>query len=293
MAQKPQAIRRRPIIFSYQDYCPFMADQISWLKATAPPSAKVTLHSLTKKAGLNGYDFLGRVLKGKRNLTISSIPGIVKALKLNRAESDFFTDLVMLSRAKNSEERSFYSHRLIKHKRFQKAHPMTRSQARYLSEWFLPAVRELVALPGFKEDPNWIAKRLEPEITPAQAQKAVKDLLEMGFLGRDEDGSLIRTHGSINTGDEFLSPLISDFHRSMARKGLESVDRYEVDSRNLQAITISLSEENRLKLWELMSRFRQEVSSLADQKKDPNGVYQVNLQFFPLAPKDKDPEGTQ
>jgi uncharacterized protein (TIGR02147 family) len=231
-----------------------------------------------------------RVLSGKRHLTLTSLAGICRALELNQAARHLGTDLVLLGRAKNNAERSFYSQRLVGSRRFQNAFPLRSSQARYLSKWYLPAIREMVGLPGFKDDPEWVAKRLEPEITSAQAKRALEDLIKTGFLKREKKGKLKQAHGVLDTGDELLSPLVRDYHRSMARKGLEAVDRYEVEQRNLQGVTISLSEENRERLWEMISRFRQEVVSLVDQSKDPKSVYQVNFQLFPLAPKDKEPE---
>lgn len=57
-------------------------------------------------------------------------------------------------------------------------------EAAYHSTGYLPAIRELVLSPSFREDPEWIASTLRPPIKPIEARQALDTLLELGLLQR-------------------------------------------------------------------------------------------------------------
>ena len=76
---------------------------------------------------------------------------------------------VGFNQAKTSVERAQYYDKLTGFQRYRQAHKLELAHAAYYSEWFMPAIRELVAAGSFREDPEWIADQLIPPITPVQA----------------------------------------------------------------------------------------------------------------------------
>ena len=103
------------------------------------------------------------------------------------------------------------------------------------------AIRELVLLPDFKEDPEWIAKKLSPPITPRRAKAALEVLQDLGFLKRDEkSGRLIQSERNITTDREVVSLAIANFHRQMMQQASESIERTRAAKRDISSLTLAL-----------------------------------------------------
>ena len=143
-------------------------------------------------------------------------------------------------------------------------------------------MRELVGIAGFKEDPEWIAKTLTPNITPQDAARALDDLQKLGLLTRDTAGVLKQSDSVVSTGDEVASAAVAQFLKIMALRGIESVDHVAAKDRDVSSVTLTLSEENFQRCKTLVQKFRKELLALANDDKNPEAVYQINFQLFPL-----------
>ncbi len=51
----------------------------------------------------------------------------------------------------------------------------------YFSKWYNPAIREIVMFGGRNYTPEQIASSLNPKITPREAERALKLLMELGL----------------------------------------------------------------------------------------------------------------
>ena len=61
-----------------------------------------------------------------------------------------------------------------------------------LKEWYYAVLDEMTCLNDFKEDYQYLAKRLSPELTPQAIDIAIKDMLQLGLIERDAKGKLRR-----------------------------------------------------------------------------------------------------
>lgn len=280
-----KAESRKLNIFEYDNYRSFLKDLYASLKKE---KSAFSFRFFSKQAGFRSPNFLKLVMDGKRNLSADGVGKFAKALKLNKEETNFFRNLVMLNQAGTVEEKKYCAEQLIRHRFYKKVYPLRQAQYDYYSNWYFIPVRELVGTVGFREDPAWIAHRLVPPITASEAEKALKELEQLGLIKRDETGKLIQTDGFISTGDEVASTSVAQFHKEMMQKGAESIDRFPNTEREISSVTIGLSEENSRQVKELIQRFRRELLAIAGQDQKATGVYQVNFQLFPLTKK---PEG--
>ena len=139
------------------------------------------------------------------------------------------------------------------------------------------------ATEGFREDADWIARRLKPAITAAEARRALEVLLQLGLLRRNSSGKLEQSEALITSGDEISSAAIGQFHREMIRKGGESIDRFPGAAREVSSVTLGLSEAGQLQVKTLVQRFRKDLLEIAARERGPTGVVQINFQVFPLA----------
>jgi uncharacterized protein (TIGR02147 family) len=267
-------------IFEYDNYRVYLKDLYKFYKETKP---QFSYRYFSQKAGFRSPNFLQLVIEGKRNLSPESIEKFTNALKLAKKEAEFFRILVHLNQARTVGEKKIYAEQLMQFRPFRYIHPLRQDQYRYYTDWYNIPIRELTTLPEFSEDPAWVARRLIPSISPQQAQKALDLLLQLGLLKRDETGRLVQTDAFISTGDEVMSTSVANYHRTMIEKGAEALDRFPMPDRDISSVTMALSDKNFREIKALIQRFRKELLAIADQDQDPEGVYQVNFQLFPLA----------
>jgi uncharacterized protein (TIGR02147 family) len=222
------------------------------------------------------------VIDGKRNLAPDTAKRFAKVLKLRNGESRFFADLVMFNQAKTNEEKNHHYKKIARNRRFRKAHHITRDHFEYLGKWYYAAIREMVTLPDFRDDPAWIAKRLKPSISKAEAEAAIEVLLKLGFIEYNDDKRLVTTDEGVRTDDEVKSLAAANFHREMIKRAHEALSICGAKNRNISSLTVAMSKDNFKKLKDRIHEFRKEVLALLEDGSDPDDVYQLNLQLFSL-----------
>lgn len=266
-------------VFEYDNYRQFLGDVYRTAKENDP---KFSFRYFSRISGFQSPNFLKLIIDGKRNLAITSIEKIAKALKLKKEEALFFHHLVLLNQATTSEEKKVHTEFLLRSKVFKKMYPLKESEYNYYSEWYFVPVRELVNLKGFREDPDWIAKQLNPSITAQEAKKALSELEKLGLIKRNELGQLIQTDHNVETPNEVISPLIRLYHKEMLNKAGESIDRFPREKRDISAVTITVSDSGIKKVKELIQQFRKDLLEITSIEPNAAQVYQLGFQFFPL-----------
>jgi uncharacterized protein (TIGR02147 family) len=140
----------------------------------------------------------------------------------------------------------------------------------------------MVALPGFRGDPEWIAEHMVPPIKVAEAKKALEDLLNLGLVTRDENGKLIQSEALLTTPVEVSSSYIANWHKEHIKKAAESIDLIPREKRNISSASFGFSKKNIKILKEMTDNFRKEVVQLASEQDDKDILMQLNIQVFPL-----------
>jgi uncharacterized protein (TIGR02147 family) len=269
---------KRPVIFEYSNYRAFLNDYYLWAKAD---QAKFSFRYFARIAGFSSSASLKRVIDGERNLSLEAISKFAKALKLNGEESTFFRNLVLLNQAKSIDDRILFAEQLMRSRSFKNMNPLKEFQMNYFARWYTIPIREMVALPDFQEDPHWIAAKLSPSISVADAKRSLDELLILGLLKRDEAGRLVQADQVI-TSDDMISAALAQFHRDAIRLAGEAIERFDRDEREISAVSLPLAPEALKKAKEIVTRFREEIINLGSQYSGYNKVFQVNLQIFPL-----------
>ena len=275
-----------PSVYEYVDYRHFLRDHYAASKASMP---QYSFRYFARRAGLSSSNFLKLVMDGKRNLGPTTIPKFVKALKLEPDDASFFTDLVALDQAETVTERNRAFERVAANRRFRQARRLEGPLFKYLSRWYYPAVRELAGRADFIDDPRWVAGQLLPKITVAQARSALRTLTQLGLLVEDASGRLVRGEPSLTTGHEVRSILVPAYHRQMIERAASSIETVPRDERDVSALTVCIRASSVTDLKERIHRFREEMLDVCDREEDPERVYQLCIQLFPLsaAPTDE------
>ena len=272
----------KPDIFKYVRYRVYLADYYTAAKAN---QRGFSYRWLARRAGFAAANFVKLVTDGKRNLGGDSAHRIAEAIGLSAAEHRFFIDLVAFDQATDEDDKSAAFERIAASKRFREARHLDAALFHYLSRWYYPAVRELAARPDFREAPAWIAGQIQPRITRKEAAGALEALLTLGLLERGSDGRISRGDATLTSGHEVeVEALgVGNFHRAMLQKAAESIRTAPQDERDLSAMTVCISQARVPEVKRRLVAFREQLMAFCDDDPDPERVYQINLQLFPMS----------
>ena len=252
-----------------------------YLKATR---SGFSYRVFARLAGLQSFNYLKLVIDGDRNLSNKMIPLFIKGLQLNKQEADFFAHLVNFNQAPTAEEKNQHLQKILRVKKFREVKEIDVDQYEYFAHWYYSAVRELVSLPGFQEDPQWISEALHGAISPAQSQEAVDRLLRLGLLTRLPTGKLQIQEQTIASAPEIQSLALFRFHEEMIGKALNALREQEAHERDISSITLALSEDEIKQMKKMVLQFRRKLLAQFEGRR-PSGcrVYQMNVQLFPIS----------
>ena len=153
----------------------------------------------------------------------------------------------------------------------------------YFTNKYLVILREMVSLPHFKEDPEWLSQSLEKAMTPAQIIKAIDLLLRLNLLARDKKKRLVLSDGTVTTTDDVESIEVDKYYHSLFSYTKDAILNVPYDKRAMASLTIPVPEKLLPQVKELIQKNIEEIVNLINNaEKDFDEVYQYNAMFFPV-----------
>jgi uncharacterized protein (TIGR02147 family) len=270
---------RAPVdVFKYRDYRQFLAAFYAHKKPGG-----LSYRSFARAAGLGAPNYLKLVIDGKRNLSAEMAERFASACRLNEEATEYFKLLVAFNQAAGDAEQNELHERLGKFARFRSSQRLDLAEKEYHSSWYIPAVRELAACPGFVEDAAWIAQTLEPQVSEKEAAHALDVLQQLHLLERDDSGRLMQASRAVTTGQQPSGLYLRNYHTELIQRAVQAMHDLSADQRYISALTLSVSDATLLELKRRVIEFRQELVALCDADPRPSRVVQLNLQLFPLS----------
>lgn len=270
-------------LYEYVNYREYLQTYFAHSKER---DSKFSHRFLARRLGLLSPNFMMLVMQGKRNITRSLTSRISDALKHNDKEADYFENMVGFAQAKTATEKDRYFGRLQQLRRYCQVEKIPEDQYEYYSKWYNIPVRELVTYADFQGNYKWLAKKVLPSITEAQARRSVELLLKLGLIKRNGKG-YERTSRVISTGDEVSSLAVVNYHRQMAALAGAALDAISREERNISACTVNISLKGLREIEKAVSDCRKKILTIAEADSPANRVYQVNFQVFPVSTKEK------
>ncbi|MBD3315276.1 MAG: TIGR02147 family protein [Chitinivibrionales bacterium] len=267
-------------LFEHMNYREYLADFYADKKER---HACYSYRLFARKAGFKSPNFLKLVIEGRRNLSKDSVFRFCKALGLNKREAEYFENLVFFNQSKTLEEKNAYLANLMKYRGCADPKYIERSEYAYFSNWYHPVVRELVTSIDFRDDYRKLGRATIPSITAGEARQSVALLLELGFVERTSTGAYQKTSPSLTTGGQVRSVAVANYHKAMMRLGSESIERFGAGERDVESVTLNVSEQTHQAIMEKANAFLMEMLKLAETDRKNERVIQVNLQVFPLS----------
>ncbi len=276
-----------PDIFAYLDYRAYLRDACAAKKAG---NAKYSLRYLATRLGRDS-GFLARVLQGQRRLSPADGLRFAAILGLKPKESAFLEELMLYAHSRAHDEGKRHLERLLGHTAVaSKLRRLRSGQIEFFGKWYYSALRELLHFHRFDGDFRALGRKLRPAITASEAKKAVELLLDMGLLKRKAGSRLEVTERFIQAPEDIAPILVHSFQLAMMDLAKESIDRFPKAGRDVSTLTLSLSAEGFAQTRERIREFRKALVDIADADQGVHGVYQVNVQLFPLTDTEENHE---
>jgi uncharacterized protein (TIGR02147 family) len=273
-----------PSVYAYLDYRTFLNDWIHHRRADDPDYS----YARFAREGGGSKAALANVLSGARSPRPATLDAFARAMDLSPPERNYLGLLVDLSAAVDVTTRREVMDRILSTERYRQLGLAESSSDddvfRFAEHWYLPVIREMATLPGFREDPEWIATTLRPTIQTHEASQALQTLLDLGFLCRDPEGRLQAREIRFRTQPEAVQRAATHYHRSVVPELLRSLDVAHSEYQHVVAATVTLAPEQ---LAEAKARIQVVVEQLATIADDRGArgearVYQFSVQLLPV-----------
>ena len=268
-------------VYDYLDYRTYLAD---WFIDKKKTNARFSHRLFSRKMSQKSPSFLKDIIDGRRNITADQQDDFCKVLGLNKGQSAFFIDLVILNQSKDDEERKRAFERLTTTRRVQGARRVEEDSYLYLSNWYCPAIRELALIPGFVAEVDWIIEQIRPKITRKQAKQALEILQSLNMITIQEDQSVTVQDGTLTTDPQVSGIAVHNFHKQMLKLAIEAIDDFHSSQRHLVGVTVNVPNSLLPKLKDEINEFAARICDICDScEEESEQALQINLHFYPLS----------
>lgn len=266
-------------VTNFTDYRAFLIAHAQERKVKVP---RWTYGSWAKRLNLKATSSLTKVIHGQRNPGPDITEKLVAYFRFSPSEADYFRDLVQLHKVKKDPRLAVVlMERLQKDSSSNGISFIDEKTFSVISEWYCYAVREMVRLDHFFENPNWIAAKLRFKTSPRQIRKAVDDLLSVGLLQRNSRGRLEIREARIDTSHDVASEAIKRNHEQTLENAKLAIRNVEIGLREMTGATMVMSTDSVPAAKEAIRRFRRKFAQTFEVNRG-NAVYQIHVSLFPL-----------
>lgn len=267
-------------IFDYLDYRAYLK---AWYESAKDLSYGFSLRVFSQKAGFGSSNILKLVMDGDRNLTLKSLRKFIKGLELGSKGAKYFRHLVLFNQAKTHDEKNEHFSELIAMRNYRQIKSLEVDQYDYCAEWYHSVVRELVVSPGFNGSTEWIAHRIDPPISEAQARDSIALLQRLAFIKKSagKTGWELTTP-LVTTGPETQAFIMKNFHQNVLDLVKTKVSDVDQDKRDISALTLGIVRERLPQLKKMLQEFRGEVLKLVADDHRPEEVMMLTMQLIPV-----------
>jgi uncharacterized protein (TIGR02147 family) len=273
-----------PLVRDYSCYRRFMKDVYQYKRVTRKG---FSFRRFSQLVGLKSPNFLQMVMIGKRNMSNDLAPKVAKVMGLAGGEALYFVAMVKKQNAKTEEARISAQRDLTVAVRKIISKEIPLAQTEILTKWYYLVVRELVFLPDFEADAEWVAKKLRGVITEAEASTALKHLLKAGFVQQNSKGLWTVAEPVVDTGDKLLSEKLLQGHLDLMKTWIEVLPSIPLEERELGFLNIPIKADKIPEFKNRIRRFQDEIIGWLQDESDPELIVQLGTYLVPMTTPSK------
>ena len=157
-------------------------------------------------------------------------------------------------------------------------------QQQIFSNWHHDAILEMIKLPFFVNDADWIAQALK--CSAKEVTECIQRLIRIGFIKKTNRGTLKDLTSGQSTYVQ--GPNVSSLaHRSaqmeILRLAQEALINVPIEERDQSSMMMTTSYKKILQAKEKIKRFRRELCAFLESGDDKDVVMQLSVSLFPIA----------
>lgn len=270
----------QPKIYDYLNYRVFLGDYYSYRK---DKNHRFSYTVWSREIGFKSRNFIREVIDEKKNLSEASIEKLSLSFKFQAKEKRFFRILVNYNQSQllASKDELFQQLATLAASS-RKVWKTLKSQHRFFSEWYHSTIRELLFFPQYQEgDPISIGNALNPSIKPEDVKNSLKLQLELGLISL-EGAKYLPRKKAITTGSDVDSHFIKNYHRQNLQLAERALDEVHYLQRDLANLILPLSHDSMKQMRTELAEFRKKMMSIADADTQPEAVFHLNFNLFPV-----------
>jgi len=265
-------------VFGYSDYRAYL---IEHAQAMQRKNARWSYGGWAKRLGLKTTSSITKIIQGQRNPGEQLTEALVQYFAFDPNSAAHFRDLVRLQRFKKDPRlclllaeklpvKSGRSTRLLKPAEFDR-----------LSRWYFLAIREMVKLDGFVEDPHWITHRLRFPVGRGDVRPVIRLLLKQNILARDAKGRLQCTDPHIHTVGDVPQESIKLYHEGTLDLAARALRAVAVEEREFGSETFVMKKSDMPRAKKFLREIKSEFLK-SFEADSGDAIYQLQFQLFPL-----------
>jgi uncharacterized protein (TIGR02147 family) len=270
-------------VFDYIDYRRYLK---AFYSASKESTRRFSHRALAMQLGFASPNFLKLVMDGQRNVGKESLGKITQGLGLNKQESEYFSYLVFFAQAKNTVDKNYYFGLVAALRARKNVASLTPDQFEYFSEWYHPAIRELLCGKTEPLDYASLSGKLITEISGSKFRKSVELLKRLGLIRLDENNTYQCSTPLLNTENELNSFAVRRYHAEVLGVAKHALETVAPQEREFSHVTVATSAAGFTKLKKRMQEFREEILQIVAEESRGEEIYHVNLQVYPIVKSD-------
>lgn len=269
-------------IFSYIDYRKYLKEYYRFEKET---KSYFSYRYFSQKAGIKSPVFLKEIYDGKKNLSKKMIEKFTAVLKFSPKEATYFRNLVHFNQATTSQEKQQYYTILKEMVQTVEQHILNDKLLTFYENWYTSVIRELITQSDYDGNETRLAQVVFPPITQQEARESIELLIKLGLIRHEADGRYVQTKKDVTSGSVVVSHLIRNHNQTMLDLAKRSIEEVSVDKRYCKGITLGINRACYDLIIAETEAFKDRVIGIVNNCKDPDEVYELYLQLFPLSKK--------
>lgn len=268
-------------IFDFDDVLIFLRKYFNEIKRL---NKIYTLTHFSFDLGFGNNNTVTQYLQKSRTLTQNCSVQICEKLGFTSQETDYF---LLLSEQLRSHDVNRID--VIRKKTLDIRVKKTKTPQkgmRFFKNWFTSAVFESFSLFPQGASMEELLETFLPDLKKNQLEEALELLLELDCVEKIESKEGLRykrIKQHFTLGDAVPGGAIISFHHQMINLAKQSIEFIPWEQREIQGLTFCIQESNFAELSEDIRKFRDYIQTKSELTSNPDCVYQVNFQLFPLA----------
>lgn len=276
-----------PDVLDFADYRKYLA---AWFEAKKKENPRLSHRWFASELGTANPSVLANIVAGRRPLPAERVGAFCAVLGLAGLHAEYFAALVDFGNAAERAEADRAWATLAELRARALPPEVGVDSFGFLARWYIPAIHELARLPGFVEDPDWIAACMDPPLTPDEARHALDVCERLGFFVR-EDGRLVAAQPTVRTPETVRALATWPLHRDgieLAARGLQRMLAGGVPGLQQETAFLSLTvavpasriPEIRRQMYEMLARVNAAAEPWASES---DRVVHLTLALVPVA----------